>query len=62
MMKKMTNHTWLNEDGSKFETDITKNWNGDKINYKKFFFKRNGKFYQTVNIKYKGDNTYVRKV
>ena len=62
MMKKMTNHTWLNEDGSKFETDITKNWNGDKINYKKFFFKHNKKFYQTVNIKYKGNNTYVRTV
>lgn len=62
MMKKMTNHTWLNEDGSKFETDITKNWNGDKINYKKFFFKRNGKFYQTVNIKYKENNTYVRTI
>ena len=62
MMRKMTDHIWLNEDNTPFITDITKNWNGDKINYKKFFFKRNGKTYQTTNIESLGNNTYRRTV
>lgn len=60
MMRKMTDHIWLNEDNTPFITDITKNWKGDKINYKKFFFKRNGKTYQITNIESLGNNTYRR--
>lgn len=62
MMRKMTDHVWLNEDSTPFITDITKNWNGDKINYKKFFFKRNGKTYQITNIESLGKNTYRRTI
>ena len=62
MMRKMTDHVWLNEDSTPFITDITKNWNGDKINYKKFFFKRNGKTYQITNIESLGNNTYRRTI
>lgn len=62
MMRKMTDHIWLNEDNYPFVTDITKNWKGDKINYKKFFFKRNGKTYQITNIESLGNNTYRRTV
>lgn len=62
MMRKMTDHIWLNEDSTPFVTDITKNWNGDKINYKKFFFKRNGKTYQITNIESLGNNTYRRTI
>lgn len=62
MMKKMTNHIWLNEDNSQFITDITKNWKGEKINYQKFFFKRNGKMYQITNIESLGNNTYNRTI
>lgn len=62
MMRKMTDHVWLNEDNTPFITDITKNWKGDKINYKKFFFKRNGKTYQITNIESLGNNTYRRTI
>lgn len=62
MMRKMTDYVWLNEDSTPFITDITKNWNGDKINYKKFFFKRNGKTYQITNIESLGKNTYRRTI
>ncbi len=62
MMRKMTDHVWLNEDNTPFITDITRNWRGDKINYKRFFFKRNGKTYQITNIESLGNNTYRRTV
>lgn len=62
MMRKMTDHVWLNEDSTPFITDITRNWRGDKINYKKFFFKRNGKTYQITNIESLGNNTYRRTI
>ena len=62
MMRKMTDHIWMNEDESPFITDITRNWKGEKINYKKFFFKRNGKTYQITNIESLGNNTYRRTV
>ena len=62
MMRKMTDHVWLNEDSTPFTTDITRNWRDDKINYKKFFFKRNGKTYQITNIESLGNNTYRRTI
>lgn len=62
MMRKMTDHVWLNEDSTPFITDITRNWRGDKINYKKFFFKRNGKTYQITNVESLGNNTYRRTI
>lgn len=62
MMRKMTDHVWLNEDSTPFITDITRNWKGEKINYKKFFFKRNGKTYQITNIESLGNNTYRRTI
>lgn len=62
MMRKMTDHVWLNEDSTPFVTDITRNWRGEKISYKKFFFRRNGKTYQITNIESLGNNTYRRTV
>ena len=62
MMKKMTDHIWLNEDSTPFVADITRNWRGEKINYKKFFFRRNGKTYQITNIESLGNNTYRRNI
>lgn len=62
MMRKMTDHIWLNEDNTPFVTDITRNWRGEKISYKKFFFRRNGKTYQITNIESLGNNTYRRTV
>lgn len=62
MMKKMTNRVWLTEQETPFVTDITKDWEGNKINYKKFFFKQNNKYYQIVNIKNLGNNKYQRLI
>ena len=62
MMRKMTDHVWLNEDNTPFVTDITRNWRGEKISYKKFFFRRNGKTYQITNIESLGNNTYKRTI
>lgn len=58
----MTDHVWLNEDNTPFVTDITRNWRGEKISYKKFFFRRNGKTYQITNIESLGNNTYKRTI
>lgn len=60
MMEKMTNHKWLNEDSTPFITDITRNYRGEKINYKDFYFKRNGRFYQIIDIQSTGNNIYSR--
>lgn len=60
IMEKMTDYSWVNEDETPFITDITTNYKGEKINYKKFFFKRDGRFYQILNIQSNGNNIYSR--
>lgn len=60
--QKMMDNMWLNENGGQFITDITKNYNGVKIQYKPFYFKQNGKLYQITNIKNIGNNVYQRTV
>lgn len=68
MMEKMTDNVWINkpendtDPDTPFKTDITRDWNGNKIKYKKFFFKENGKFYQVTDIKSLGNNTYQRTI
>ncbi len=59
MMRKMTNHVWLNEDGSSAHVDITKDYSGNKIEYKNIYYKQNGKYYRITDITYNGNNTYT---
>ena len=46
MMRKMTNHKWLNKDGSIANIDITHDYKGNKIKYKDIYFTKNGVVYQ----------------
>lgn len=62
MMKKMTNHIWLNEDGSPATVDITKSYLGNKINYNDFYFKREDKYYKITHIENLGNNRYRRTI
>lgn len=60
MMKKMTNHKWLNQDGSDAIVDFTESIFGGKTRFEKFFFKENGKYYQITEIISNGNNKYQR--
>lgn len=62
MMVQMTNHEWLDENGNPLALDITRDWDGRKIAYKDFFFKKGGKLYKINSIKpIPGKpNTYLR--
>ena len=66
MMRKMTNHTWLNEDGSKFIsndfTNILKGFDGKNIIYNNCFFNQNGKFYKITDVRHLGNNEYSRTI
>lgn len=62
MMRKMTNHIWLNEDGSQATVDITRDYRGSKIVYKDLYFKENGKYYKITNIQSLGNNLYRRQI
>lgn len=62
MMKKMTDHTWLDQTGVPAVVDITEDFRGNKITYKDFFFKKGGKYYQIVNITSLGNNQYTREI
>ncbi len=58
MMRKMTNHVWLRQDGSPSILDITTNYKGDKIVYNDIYFKRGDKYYKLNNITSLGNNEY----
>lgn len=51
MMRKMTNHVWLNKNGSVANIDITHDYKGNKIKYKNVYFTKNGQIYQMGKIK-----------
>ena len=58
MMRKMTNRNWLNQDGSEYFADITKDYNGRNIDYGNIYYESKGQFYKITNIEYLGNNTY----
>lgn len=59
MMKKMTNHQWLDHLGNPYIVDITKGYNGQIIQYDDMYYKgTDGKFYMINSIESNGDNTY----
>lgn len=62
MMQQMTDHVWLNMDGSPAIIDITRDYKGNPIVYNNLFFKQNGKFYQMTRIDSLGNNQYVRTI
>lgn len=62
MMQKMTDHVWLNQDGTPTIVDITRDFRGNRISYKDFFFKQGDRLYQIVGINSLGNNTYSRQI
>lgn len=62
MMQKMTDHVWLNQNGTPAVVDITRDFRGNRISYKDFFFKQGDRLYQIVGINSLGNNTYSRQI
>lgn len=62
MMRKMTDHVWLNQDGTPAIVDITTDFKKNKIRYKDFFFTIDKRIYKIVDIKSLGNNTYQRTI
>lgn len=62
MMQKMTDHVWLNQDGTPTIVDITRDFRGNRISYKDFFFRQGDRLYQIVGINSLGNNTYSRQI
>lgn len=62
MMQKMTDHVWLNQDGTPAVVDITRDFRGNRISYKDFFFRQGDRLYQIVGINSLGNNTYSRQI
>ena len=62
MMEKMTNHVWLNEDGTLAIVNITKNYKGNNIIYKPIYFKQGDKIFRVNKIISNGNNTYSREI
>lgn len=62
MMQKMTDHVWLNQDGTPAIVDITRDFRGNRISYKDFFFKQGDRLYQIVSINSLGNNIYSRQI
>ena len=60
MMRKMTNHVWLNEDGSPAIVDITTNYKGEQIQYEDFYFKDGARAFKILRIESLGNNRYRR--
>ena len=46
----MTNRNWLNQDGSEYFADITKDYNGRNIDYGNIYYESKGQFYKITNI------------
>lgn len=63
MMKKMTDHVWLNPDNTAAHVDITKDYNGNKITtYNNIYFKKEDKYFRVVDLEYAGNNKYTYKL
>lgn len=60
MMRKMTNHVWLNQDGTPAIVDITTDYKGNKIKFKDFYFKSGDRIFKIAAIRSLGNNTYQR--
>lgn len=60
MMRKMTNHVWLNQDGTPAIVDITTDYKGNKIKFKDFYFKMGDRIFKIEDIRSLGNNTYQR--
>lgn len=59
MMRKMTNHIWLDSKGMPFIPDITVNYRGGKIRYSDMYYKTsNGVLLMINSIQSNGDGTY----
>ncbi len=60
MMRKMTNHVWLNQDGTPAVVDITTDYKGNKIVFKDAYFKSGDRIFKIEKIKSLGNNQYQR--
>ena len=58
MMRKMTNHVWLNQDGTPAIVDITTDYKGNKIVFKDAYFKVGDRIFKIADIRSLGNNTY----
>lgn len=62
MMRKMTNHVWLNQDGTPAIVDITTDYKGNKIVFKDAYFKVGDRIFKIADIRSLGNNTYQRTI
>ncbi len=62
MMQKMTNHVWLNEDGSPAIVNITKDYKGNQITLNNRYFEQNGRVFEIIRIESLGNNQYRRVI
>lgn len=62
MMRKMTDHVWLNQDGTPAIVDITTDFRGNKIRFKDFFYKEGDAIFKIVDIRSLGNNIYQRTI
>lgn len=62
MMQKMTDHVWLNEDGSPAIVNITKDYKGNQITLKNRYFEQNGRVFEIIRIESLGNNQYRRVI
>ena len=61
MMRKMTDHVWLEENGDKATVDITTAYDGSKINYPTTYYKTKDGIFKIVKIKKLAEaNKYVK--
>lgn len=60
MMRKMTNHVWLNQDGTPAVVDITTDYKGNRIVFKDAYFKSGDRIFKIERIRSLGNNTYQR--
>lgn len=60
MMQKMTDHIWLNEDGTPATVDITKDYIGNNISHKNMYFEQNGRVFEVTRIESLDNNQYRR--
>lgn len=62
MMRKMTDHVWLNQDGTPAIVDITTDYKGNKIKFQDSFFKVGNRIFKIEEIQSLGNNTYQRTI
>ena len=60
MMQKMTDHIWLNENGSQAVVNITKDYMENTISHENMYFEENGRVFKISSIESLGNNQYRR--